>query len=852
VIGERVIRRFVEASARRPHRVLAAALALLVVTWAYASRLELHTDLLELLPRDSPGFQAFERNLGRTGGRAALLVVAESSDRTANERFIDDLAARLREEMEESARCAQQRGRASCGPDLIGYVESDMKDVHSFYEKNRWLYASLRDLEEADATLDRQIAIRTGLVPDLLGETTPRASGALGLDEFEARWKAEADRRDDSGTGYFETKDGRMVGLRIVSRLSGMGDRAGDALLAHVKTVVASVQPESYAPDLRVGLAGDIANAAEEQSSLLSSAVWATAAALLLVALGIAIFFRSVWSLPIAVLPALIGVGCAYSLAMARFGYVNSTGAFLGAIIVGNGINYPIVLLARYREFRARGSPPEVARQDAVSSALRAELVGAAVGSIAYGSLVITRFRGFSQFGWIGLFGMLLVWLSMIPVVPALVVLVERLGGADALLRGQGGLHGLGSGPVMARVARLTETRPWTVLVVAAGLTALALAKLPAFVRDPWEYNFARLGSRETKKGGAGEWSSKADLVFGGKMNVAGAMVLADTPDEVLPVKQRILESDALDPEGPVIAEIATVDDALPGSAPEQEAKLSVLGRIRARLTPRVLGGLTEEQRAQVQAARPPDTLRLLSAAGLPDLVKRRFEENDGRVGTAFYVRYRNDLSLSDGHVLLRIARTTDHVTLPDGRVVDTASRATIFAEMIRSMQRDGPLASAASLFAVMLVVVLATANPRGAMVVLLSLLLGVLWMIGAAAWTDTKLNFLNFIVLPITFGIGCEYPFNVYDRSRLLRGDAGLAVRRTGGAVALCSFTTVVGYSSLLWSDFQSLQSFGLLAMTGEIACLSTALLVVPSLLGVLRAVPAASRAYRDEESAA
>jgi predicted RND superfamily exporter protein len=167
---------------------------------------------------------------------------------------------------------------------------------------------------------------------------------------------------------------------------------------------------------------------------------------------------------------------------------------------------------------------------------------------------------------------------------------------------------------------------------------------------------------------------------------------------------------------------------------------------------------------------------------------------------------------------------------------VQTASRATIFAEMIRSMQRDGPLATVASLCAVVLVVVLATANARGAVAVLTALLLGVLWMLGGAALTGSKLNFVNFIVLPITFGIGCEYPFNVYDRSRMLHGDVSLAVRRTGGAVALCSYTTVVGYSSLLFNDFQSLQSFGGLAMTGELACLASALLVLPSLLHVMR----------------
>jgi predicted RND superfamily exporter protein len=60
------------------------------------------------------------------------------------------------------------------------------------------------------------------------------------------------------------------------------------------------------------------------------------------------------------------------------------------------------------------------------------------------------------------------------------------------------------------------------------------------------------------------------------------------------------------------------------------------------------------------------------------------------------------------------------------------------------------------------------------------------------------------------------------------------MAVRRSGGAVALCSFTTTVGYGSLLFADNQALQSFGHLAMSGEILTLVAAMLVLPSLLHV------------------
>ena len=155
-------------------------------------------------------------------------------------------------------------------------------------------------------------------------------------------------------------------------------------------------------------------------------------------------------------------------------------------------------------------------------------------------------------------------------------------------------------------------------------------------------------------------------------------------------------------------------------------------------------------------------------------------------------------------------------------------------AEMLRSMERDGPLATEVSFCAVLVVVVLTTGSFRGAFTVICALVMGVLWAVGGGALNDMKLNFLNFIALPITFGIGCEYPFNVFDRSRLLGGDITSALRRTGGAVALCSFTTAIGYSSLLFADNQALQSFGRLAMSGELACLIAALFVVPSILHV------------------
>jgi predicted RND superfamily exporter protein len=94
------------------------------------------------------------------------------------------------------------------------------------------------------------------------------------------------------------------------------------------------------------------------------------------------------------------------------------------------------------------------------------------------------------------------------------------------------------------------------------------------------------------------------------------------------------------------------------------------------------------------------------------------------------------------------------------------------------------------------------------------------------------KITFLNFIALPITFGIGAEYALNVLARTREESGDIPKAVVETGSAVALCSWTTIVGYGSLLAASNQAMRGFGMMAILGEICCLSAAIMALPAAL--------------------
>src|SRR4029077_8350332 len=151
--------------------------------------------------------------------------------------------------------------------------------------------------------------------------------------------------------------------------------------------------------------------------------------------------------------------------------------------------------------------------------------------------------------------------------------------------------------------------------------------------------------------------------------------------------------------------------------------------------------------------------------------------------------------------------------------------------------EHDGPLASGLAFAGVALTVLLLFRRGLATPFVIGSLIVGVLWLLALSMWFGIKINFVNFIAFPITFGIGVDYAVNVM--ARYLRDggrDVAGAVRGTGGAGGLCSLTTIVGSSSLLVAQNVGLFLFGLLAVFGEIACLTTAVVVLPAVLLLVR----------------
>jgi predicted RND superfamily exporter protein len=267
-----------------------------------------------------------------------------------------------------------------------------------------------------------------------------------------------------------------------------------------------------------------------------------------------------------------------------------------------------------------------------------------------------------------------------------------------------------------------------------------------------------------------------------------------------------------------------------------QEEKIPVLADIRELLLD-YREYADEEALEEIDEHIPPEQIMPLTYAEVPIEVASMFTEKDGTRGRILVVGQQEGFSTWDGRYLIRWAEALRDLRMESGRRPALAGRAPVFADMISAIVADGPKAILASFTATLILVLFAFRPLRQRLFTMVALLLGIAWMAGAMALAGMKLNFLNFIAFPITFGNGADYGVNVmrrYASEEALANDERVrtAVSETGGAVVLCSLTTIIGYLTLFTSANLALNSFGAAMAISEVTCLLAAVVTMPALM--------------------
>jgi hypothetical protein len=799
---------------------LALALAIPAVWRTADLYVHLRSELEQLLPRAAPSVVALDELRRRMPGLQYLGVVVDAGreeNLPAAERLLDDLAVRIR----------------SYPPALVKSVRTDQAVERRFIEDNAPLYMDLADLQtilgRIEARRDWQAAKDTGA---LLDEEEPPPP--LDFDDIQKKYDA---RR--IGTGHldgerYSSKAMHTSLLLVEAGAFDTGRGRAAELLKRVKSDIAALGPSAYAPDLRVGFAGDIAINVEETSALLTDLSTSSVLVVVLVVSAIVFFFGWWRSIVIVLPPLLLATVFAFALASLppfRVTELNSNTAFLGSIIVGNGINFAIVLLARYAEERRLGSDVRVALAHGVWGARIGTLSAALAAGVSYASLGLTQFRGFRQFGIIGGLGMVLSWLLAFVLVPPLAAWVDRRPLPPKR-------HVL-----ISAFARFTVAHRPAIIVAVSALALGACWQLRSFGPRQIETDFSKLRRADTWKNGAGYWGPKMDALLG--TYVTPTVVLANDVAQARAIGRALHAEVKTPPLDEMVASVRTLDDVVPEG---EEAKIGVAGQIAEDLTPRIRASLKQDQLKTVDRLLGKMPLHVVTLEEIPPAFTTGLRERDGTMGREVLVFPKPGRALWEGPELAafvsRLRAAASITTSPGQAPARVAGSHLLSSDILDSVQRDGPRTSAAAFGGVVVVVLLLLRTSRSAALVTASLLLGVLWLGGAMMALRVKINFANFIAYPITFGIGVDYAVNVASRWELDgRRSMADAVRTTGGAVALCSLTTIIGYSSLLLAENRALFLFGLLAVLGEVSCLSAALLAMPAFVDGLaahkRAVP-------------
>lgn len=785
---------------RRRKAVISAAAVITVAAAVCSIRLysDLRSGIEEMLPESAPSVLAARRLAPRLRGASRLCIVAEGSDAAGLRRFADDLVARLR---------ALPGG-------LIESVQYRADEEQGFLRKFGPLYISLVDLKAVRDTLLAANRKANPLLVSLDDEESPPP----GLSALAGRYAALLESRDRFPHGYYQSRDGTILVITVRRPETSTSLHANQELLRAIQAEVAATRPAAYDPALRVGYSGEVAEIVEEQQSLVADLAASTAVVTVLVLLALWLYFRR-WAAIAALLCSLLA-GCAVTFGLADLfiGHLNANTAFLGSIVLGNGINVGIIVVARYLEERRRGVAVEDALRTAWTCTMPSTFVAAFGAALAYLSLASTDFRGFSQFGGIGAAGMALCWVSAYLLLPSLLYLFD------------GATPPPGPRPrwrMFALASSVMQSRPSAFVIAGAIIVFGCAAAVAGYRGEVLEHDMMRLRSRSSLLRGAVYWAQRADRVF--EAYLTPMVIWSDSPaslDRVTSALERRRE--ALGPRDP-LRQIITLSTAIPA---DQESKLALLREIRPLLGKGLLRRLDPGQQKLALALRAGADLRPLTFADLPADLQRGLSERDGTTGriALAFPRKVSALDLDDVHSIKQILR---------GATADASAHALAYNSLLvlsdidDAIWRDGPRASLLALAAVCALVAAVTRRLRATVAVIATLLLGLAGLIGVAAAAEARVNFLNFVVLPITLGIGVDYAMNVVQRLAQQPGESiAHALHETGGAVALCSATTVIGYGSLMVADSQALAKFGCLAALGEVTCLFAALTVLPAWL--------------------
>lgn len=435
-----------ECFARKPWRILAAAVVLSVLSLWAISQLPVYTSRQALLPHDNAVAQRFDDFLKKFGAASDLIVVLEGAPPEELQIFAENLAAALAVEPE----VAQATARIDLGFLLdhayLAVPEDKLKSLEKMLDQAGGV-AVPGDAAQLDAAL-QQLLRQIGAGPSAPDAGVDVASAEAGLKSLTAvldEWRhwLTADRvpaaldwgrllagqggGEIAHDGYFLSRDGGMYFLFVHPASASEDFDSTGPFIEKVKAVAATLAGKSKAAGRvppKIGLTGLPAIEYEEHVSIRHDIAMVVGSSAALIAGLILVVVRSWrWALVIFV-PMGLGVLWSLGLVLVTIGHLTLITASFIAVLFGLGADYGIFTSARIAEERRAGKPLLTAIGAGIGASFKAVFTAGGASVAIFGALATVAFPGFSELGLVAAKGVLLILFSTWLVQPALYALL--------------------------------------------------------------------------------------------------------------------------------------------------------------------------------------------------------------------------------------------------------------------------------------------------------------------------------------------------------------------------------------------------------------------------------------------
>jgi uncharacterized protein len=888
----RMLRRLVRVSCRRPYLTVALSLILALAGIAVTVQgLRFKTSGRDVLPQNAGYVQRYVEYARDFGELEDIVVVVEARTFEAAKAYASRLVQELRNSPVKFPRASYRiNPKRFEGRQLLYLSTERLREIrakifdHQEFMESFAADPSLAQLLEGVNTQFAQAFVNN--VFDLgLEDKNPADTRFLQvlLEQIEQRLDRPTPYRSPWGTlfsfgrdgdadaGYFLSDDKSLLFVLVETPKGDKGSFVGDhEAIATVRDAVERLR--AVFPNIQAGVTGAPVLSNDEMSAALEDSQVATILAFALTLGLIWVSFLRVGKPTLMLVVLAVSIAWSMGAVTLFVGHLTIFSVMFISIVVGVGIDYGIYFLFRYEEEIFLGRNLREALERTAARTGPAILLGALTAAASFYVLMLTDFKGIKEFGFIAGSAIMLSWLSMMTLFPAVLVLVDSHH-AERPRNQKPPAHQL----ERIRVPLLDRLTRYPVAVLAA---ALVVTVAGAFAL-PWvgfDYNLLNLQAKGTE---SVAWEKRI-LATTGRSGF-NALASASSLEE-LRKKQEAFER------LPSVSEVESVLRLIPDEQPEKIQIIKSLAPLVApvrvsRSSPVDLDRLTQtvrdlKRRFDIAAAeggdRLPDDIRRLREQS--DRLLTRLARADREIAEPalthlqaqlyrdfvdkFYMLQRNlhprPVTLADvpdemrrkfigasGNFLIQVHPKVDiweregaEQFVRELRTVDAdvTGSPVITYEAIRLMERAYLQGTVYAFVLVGALTFWMLRRVRETLLSLLPLVIGLVWTIGLMWLFDLKFNLANVWGLPLIIGTSAEFGLNVV--MNYLEGrehDGPLVARSTVMAVVLNGLTTIVGFGSLMISRHQGIYGLGLLLTVGATCALIASLVVLPVVLRLM-----------------